>query len=77
MRNNLIEVITFHTKKAMDRRSEKMAKIGWTVKSVAPLVRGRSAIKTIMWGCLFLPLALFGHKKKQGWVVTFERAAAL
>ena len=67
---------TYTSAGAMKRGIRKMSARGWKVVSTAVDSRGYGCGKTVLYGCLFLPLALLG-KKPNRYLVTFERVSSV
>lgn len=68
----MTKTVTYSSTGAMRRGIKKMTARGWKVVSTAVDSRGYGCGKTVLYGCLFLPLALLG-KKPNHYIVTFEK----
>ncbi len=66
------KVVTYKNERLMQAGIKRERVMGWDVTGTMPLDQGRSAVKTIGLGLIFLPLALLG-KRKTGFMVTFSR----
>jgi len=71
---NETKVVTYKNERKMQAGIKKEQGNGWSVISTGAEVGGRSALKTVGLGLIFLPLALLG-KRKPGFMVTYQREA--
>jgi len=71
---NETKVVTYKSERKMQAGIQKEQGSGWSVMSTGAADRGRSGLKTVGLGLIFLPLALLG-KRKAGFMVTYQREA--
>ena len=71
---NETKVVTYKNERLMQSGIKKEQGNGWSVISTGPVDGGRSALKTVGLGLIFLPLALLG-KRKAAFMVTYQREA--
>ena len=50
--------------RGQERKLSKLMAQGWRVVTAVPVGGGRSVIKTVGLGLIFLPLAIFGNRKQ-------------
>lgn len=66
------KVVEYRNRRAMNQGIKKMEKQGWTVTNVQAVEQGYGCLKTVILGCLFMPLALLGRKPEK-YLVTYQR----
>ena len=70
------KVVTYKNDRLMQSGIKREQQNGWSVLSTGTTDRGRSGLKTVGLGLVFLPLALLG-KRKAGFMVTYQRQAGM
>lgn len=65
-------VVSYVSKRAMKRGVARMTKQGWEVVNTSVESRGYGCVKTVFYGCLFLPLALLG-KRPNHYLVNYRK----